>query len=348
MKTPRITTAALLIALGSFAACAADAPVGNGPGGDNPGGDNPGDDDVKVLKLAGKYGLSSKFDMQANMPGAVGEVARMFIDMTDDSTDPGQFIAEQVVAAMPSGAVRTALNAALPFVSGYLNDYLLQIAPDFVTKIVKIGNVFGDASKNFGTLSELSVTGSTSPYVGSHTVNGVEFKIDGNQIPFMFADYGMTNVNVANLAVGLEQAGKMTISDHKLPLQYGAVLRIALDEAIIPLVDPNAANLTELLQSLVDCQAVGQAVANQIGFGAGTAEVACNAGLALAANKIYDKLAEMDGSALEFQVAGTAKAVDSNADQTADRIDRGGWTGTVSYAGTPAPLANAIFAGSKM
>ena len=346
MKTPRITTAAVLIALGSFAACAADAPGGGSPGGGNPG-DNPGEDDVKVLKLAGKYGLTSKFDMQANMPGAVGDVARMFIAMTDDSTDPGKFIAEQVVNALPSGAVRTALNAALPFVSGYLNDYLLQIAPDFVTKIVKIGNVFGDASKNFGTLSELSITGSASPYVGNHTVNGVEFKIDGNQIPFMFADYNLTNVSVANLAVGLDQTGKMTIADHKLPLQYGAVLRIALDEAIIPLVDPNAANLTELLQSLVNCQAVGQAVANQIGFGAGAAETACNAGLALAANKIYDKLAEIDGSALEFQVAGTAKAVDSNADQTADRIDRGGWNGFVSYAGTPAPLANAIFAGSK-
>lgn len=348
MKTPRLTSAALLLALGSFAACAADAPGGSGPGGDNPGGDNPGDDDVKVLKLAGKYSLTSKFDLSTNMPGAVGEVSRMFIDMTDDSTDPGKFIAEQVVNALPSGAVRTALNSALPFVSGYLNDYLLQIAPDFVTKVVKVGNVFGDVAKNFGTLSELTVTGSASPYTGSHSVNGVEFKIDGNQIPFMFADYNLANVDVNNVSLGLAQSGKLTIGQHKLPLQYGAVLRIALDEAIIPLVDPNASNLTELLQSLVNCQAVGQAVADQIGFGAGTAETACNAGLALAAQKIYDKLGSIDGSALEFDVTGTASAVDSNNDQTADKINRGGWAGNMSYAGTPAPLSNATFDGSKM
>jgi hypothetical protein len=348
MKTPRITSAALVLALGSFAACAADAPGGGTGDGTGDGGGGGGGDDVQYLKLAGKYSLTSKFDIEANMPGKVGDIARTFIAMTDNQNDPGQWILETAIDALPNGIVKTTLNNAVPFFSGYINDRLLQIAPDFVTKIVKVGNVFGDACKNFGLVSQLQVAGTTNAYTATHLVDGFQFKIDGTDIPFMFAEYSMTNVKVDNLTLGLEQAGKLTVSEHKIPLQYGKVLRIALDAAIIPLVDPNASNVTQLLQGLVHCDLVGQAIGDRIGFGSGLVETACNKGLDLAAQKIYQQIADIDGSAFEFKVTGTAKAVDANGDHTADRIDRGAWAGDLSYAGTPAPLANAIFAGNKM
>ncbi len=63
---------------------------------------------------------------------------------------------------------------------------------------------------------------------------------------------------------------------------------------------------------------------------------------------ISDKIAAIDSSALEFDLTGTAKAVDTNHDYQADALQTGKWTGTLSYAGTPAPLATATFTGARM
>ena len=72
------------------------------------------------------------------------------------------------------------------------------------------------------------------------------------------------------------------------------------------------------------------------------------AGLSFAASAIYAQIDRIDGSAFEFGLTGTAKAVDKNGDGNADVIQVGKWGGTLSYAGTPAPLANATFKGQRL
>jgi hypothetical protein len=123
---------------------------------------------------------------------------------------------------------------------------------------------------------------------------------------------------------------------------------------IIPAVSPSATNLQTLLTSLVNCQAVGQAIndalASQIGFGggAGTWATACNAGLAYGAQTLYTKIDSIDSSALEFGLVGVAKAVDKNNDSKVDTLQTGKWTGTLSYGNSPSPLAAATFVGTRM
>jgi hypothetical protein len=152
----------------------------------------------------------------------------------------------------------------------------------------------------------------------------------------------------------LDATGKLTIGEHKLPVSYGKVLRMGLDAVIIPAVDPNATNLGELLADHIDCAAVGQsiydALVDQFGFGGSpsTWQSACTAGLNYGAQTIYNKISDIDASALEFDLTGTAKAVDTNHDSKADALQTGKWTGTLSYSGTPAPLATATFTGSRM
>jgi hypothetical protein len=74
---------------------------------------------------------------------------------------------------------------------------------------------------------------------------------------------------------------------------------------------------------------------------------ACNVGLTKAADVIYGKIAGIDGSALELTLSGTAKALDKDQNKQIDTIQTGAWTGTVSYAGTPAPLTTATFFGAR-
>jgi hypothetical protein len=348
MTTTKNLTTALVLALGALATgCAADSPDDDGGGGGGGGGGDPVPQD---LDPTGKYTMRSTYDLATNAPGKVGDVVNALIAATDDPDDPTAWVLEQAIAQMPSGTFKNLAQSAAPFIAGYLNDRVLELAPDLFDTMVQLGNDFGQMSKNFGLNETLEVAGNT----GTHTVLGAHFKIDNVESDHMFADFGVENVAVPGVAVMLDKTGKFTIADHKVALSYGKVLRVGLDGAIIPMLDPTATNLGQLLQNKVDCQAVGvairDAIASQFGFGgsASTYESACNAGLVAGANFIYSKINDIDGSALELGIAGTAKGLDKDGDRKVDTIQTGAWTGTASYAGSPAPLANATFYGSRM
>lgn len=354
MKTFSSFAFALAIGATALTGCAADAPVNGGPSDpsdpSNPDNDPPLPDDVDV---SGKYQVKSNFDLATNLPGQVGDVTNAFIQMTDDPDDPTNYILDKIIENT-SGFIKTALQSAKPFVAGYLNDRLLDFAPDFVSTIIAVGDDFGQVAKNFGLNEELQVVGSEGNWLATHTVTGARFKIDGVESDYPFADYGVQPVSVPGVGLTVETSGKMTLAQHTVGLQYGSVLRIALDAAIIPSLDPTASNLTQLLQHQIDCQVVGQyvddAVYNATGFslGAGPFAAGCNLGLQKAADAIYAKIAGLDGSALDLGIEGTAKALDTNQDGAIDKIQTGAWAGTASYAGNPAPLAGATFFGSRM
>ena len=280
------------------------------------------------------------------MPGTAGAVVNGFISATDDPDDPTRYILDQLIAQLPDGSIKNVCQSSEGFVAGYLNDRLLDVAPDFVGRILDIGDKFGQVAKHFGTLETLDVAANGT---ATHTIVGVHFKVDNEELDFLFKDYGMDDVKVTGVGVSLDQTGKLTVADHKVPLQYGKLLHLAVDNVIIPLIDPAAVDLSDVLHDAVDCTNVGQYVYDALGIGSpSTYESACNAGLSFAASAIYAQIDRIDGSAFEFGITGTAKAVDKNADGKADVIQVGKWGGTLSYAGTPAPLGNATFKGQRL
>jgi hypothetical protein len=359
MTTASNLSLALALAFGfgiATTGCAADSPDdGMGDDGTGGGGDEGGGDDApRPMDAAGKYQVRSTFDIATNAPGKVGEVSNAIIQMTNDSTDPTDWILEQIIAKMEPGTLKNFATSAKPLVAGYLNDRLLQIAPSFVGKIVKLGNNFGQMTQNFGLNETLEVAHGGGAYNATVAAIGVHFQIDNVDSDVMFADNSVAAVTASNVAVGLDAYGKLDIAEHKLPLSYGKVLHLGLDQAIIPALDPQATNLNTLLTHLVNCQAVGVAINDAlveqfgIGGGAGTWQAACVAGLNYGAQQIYSKIDAIDSSALEFGLVGTSKAIDANHDGSVDTIQTGKWTGTLSYGGTPAPLASATFNGTRM
>jgi len=352
MSTTKTLAFVLALAAGG---CAASVD-GNPPDDPNhPGDPNPDPDPLPPdVDASGKYAIKSSIDLAQNAPGKAGDIAREFIKATDDADDPTSYLLDLVIDNMSSGTFKSLLQGAKPFVAGYLNDRLLDIAPDFVTTMLTIGNDFGDATKSFGLNETLDVTKSGGAWMGTRTVVGARFKIDNVESDYAFADYNTENVVVPNVGMTVDPTGKLSFADHKVALAYGKVLRIALDGAIIPSLDPAAANLGDLLQHQVNCQIVGeqldQACYDAFGFspGVGTFRSACTAGLSKAADVIYGKIADLDSSALELQVTGTAKALDKDANNQLDTIQTGTWAGTMSYAGTPATLTGATFFGSRM
>lgn len=341
----------LLFALGATAAgCATSPSVDDGDnGGDNGGGDDGGgDDDVTPVPLTaeGTYAVTSDFDIATNMPGTAGKVINQIIDATDSPDDPTHWILDQLVAQLPDGSIKNTVSSSIPFVAGYLNDRLLEVAPDFVVTLRDLGNKFGQLARHFGTLEtyEIGATGTATK-----TVTGVHFVVDTLELDYAFKDYGITDVSIPNVSVTLEKTGRLSFGEHQVPLAYGKVLRIALDEMVIPLVDPSAVTLEDLLKSVVNCKAVGKYVYEAIDIGsASTFESACLAGLKAGSNAIYAQLGKVDAVALEFGLTGVAKGIDKNKDGKLDQIQTGAWTGTLTYAGAGAPLAHGSFLGARM
>jgi hypothetical protein len=319
-------------------ACGADTPAapdaGNGPG--------PGPAPTTV---AGHYALHSEFDLATNLPGAAGEVVEVLLDATDGPDDPTRYLVDLLVAELPDGSIKRFAQYSAPYVAGYLNDRLLEIAPTFVTRLRDAGNNLGQVAHHFGTIEVLDVARDGR---ASHTVTGLHLDIDRVGLDFAFADIGQPNVRVDGVTVTFDDTGTFAISSHAVPLPYGSVLRIALDKAIVPALDPAAIDLGDLLRRLVNCAAVGRNVHDALGIGSpSTFAAACQTGLAAGARAVYNAIDRADRAALEFDLAGTAKALDLDRDGRLDRIQTGAWTGQLSYAGTPSPLARATFYGER-
>jgi hypothetical protein len=358
MKTAK--TLLLLALSASLGACAADEPGGGGGDGGSGGGPGGGEEEPTPSRddASGKYTMRSNFDLATNAPGKVGEVVNTIIAATNDPDDPANWILEQMIN-QTSGTLKSFLNGVRPFVAGYINDQILSYAPDFVSTMVQLGNDFGQIAKNFGTNEELDVTaaGANSidsttdfTYMSTHTIVGAHFSVDGIESDHAFADYSMQNIVVQNVGVTLAKDGKFGVAQHTVPLSYGRILHIGMDEVLIPMIDPTAQNLGQLLQHQVNCPALAAYVASQLPIGGftGALTTACNAGLVVAANKIYEKIDGIDGSALQLGLTGDARALDSNNDDKIDKIQTGTWAGTSTYGTASAPLAGATFFGSRM
>jgi hypothetical protein len=218
-----------------------------------------------------------------------------------------------------------------------------------------VGNDFGEAAKSFGLDETLEVSGSAGSYTAKKTILGARFKINNVESDYAFADFAAEPIVVEGIGLQVEAgSGKITLANHTVGLKYGAILRVALDGAIIPAISPGSANLGQLFTNLVNCQVVGEqmhaATLDLVGFSPGVSlyRTACQVGLQKAAELVYNKMAEIDGTALELGITGTAKALDKDADNRIDTIQTGKWEGSMSYAGTPATLTGATFFGARM
>jgi hypothetical protein len=341
MKT--IISLSMLFAV-TVAGCTDTQSDDNGGGDGGGGGGDPAQPAPTTPE--GTYAMTSQFDLATNVPGTAGTITGYVIDATDSPEDPTLFIVQKLTAALPNGPIKDGVVSATPFVAGYLNDKLLEVAPTFFTKMLALAKGFGQVTKNFGMVEILEVDAAGHAV---KTVKGLRFEIDGVEQEFAFADYGIAETRVDGLQVSLAKTGLISISEHKVPMKYGQVMKLALDQALIPMIDPASANLGQLFKHAVNCTAVGKFVYEKIGIGsASTFESACNTGLAAGANALYNLMNNIDGAALEFALAGEARGIDRNRDGKMDEIVTGTWSGGMSYAGTPAPLAEAKFFGARM
>ena len=359
--TRKLVRATLFTLLATSVACAADTtgtpgeedPDGDGDGdgdGDSDGDGTP-DDEEQPLDATGSYSLDSRFDLVSSMPGTVGEVVNTFVEMTDDPYDPATWLLDTLQAEWDGGWVEDLMENARPFLDGVVHEVMMNNAPELVQQLIDIGDAFGQATRKFGVNSVLMVQDDPDGFASTHTVNGYHFEIDSTDFAFTLVELGSDSVIIDGVGFSMED-DVVNVSEHSVPLRYGGFLAMALEEVIIPMVNPNAYSLPSLLDELIDCYPIGERVSEEIGYGSPEFyEGLCEMGLDAGANFVINKLISIDEQAeVQLVISGSARAQDQNSDRRVDRLINGKWNGAIDYAGNTGALATDknTFSGQRM
>lgn len=291
------------------------------------------------INALGLYELNSVFNLQK----AFGEEISTIIEMTDDGNDPGAFFVDMVIANT-DGLVQDILEATRDIAIAYLNERLHEQAPDMVDSLLNFGNDLGELTRNFGVTSELAISASQeeSGLKGRHEVTGMVFRLDGQGIDVPFASHNMPNIVVQNVGVTVDANMRLYLAPHTIDMPTGRVVRLMVDEVLAGRAVDGADNLQEVMLGLVNCDAIGESLAENPGvFDATTYAVACQAGLVSLADKIYEQLNGWSDAG-RFIIRGDAFGTDANQDRTVDSFINGRWNGTVDM-GSPTQLEGASF-----
>ena len=292
------------------------------------------------FSLAGTYDIDSDFDVVSGLPGDVGTVVNEIIEMTDDANDPATYLLDKLEDEV-GGFFGDALGALRPGIDGIVNDVIINNAPDLVNDLINLGNNFGEAARKFGTDSTFVISEASGGegYVARHTMHGFHFRIDNMNFGFTNDELGEEDVEVANIGVS-HTADKVTIQAHDMPIQYGGFLAKALNEVLVPMLDPNATGLGDYLNNRINCTAVGQSLSDSIGLGSASFwEGACETGISAAANAVVGQLIDLDERAqVVLKITGTARMQETNGDRKIDSLTQGKWSGAIDYLGEQGEL----------
>lgn len=291
---------------------------------------------------AGRFAIISTFDIA--IPPAAGPVIDGLTAATDGPDDPTRYLLDRMIATLSDGAVKTIATAAAPYVAAYLNSRLADVAPGFVTGIDTIAGGLSRIAGRFSTIETLVID---SDGAAIRTITGARFDGAAAPVTVSFADAGLADITVGT-HVALDPTGRVVIGDHAYGVPYGAMLRLGLDRAVIPGVEPAALDLATALGLLVDCERLGALVADRIGLGAPALySTACRAAMTAAASELYARIAAIDSTPLALEVTGAAEGVDLDGDGTMDALRTGTWTGSLQTGSTREPIAAASFTGTK-
>ncbi len=285
---------------------------------------------------AGRFALSSELALA--VPVEAQPVLATLTAATDGADDPTRYLIDQMIATLPDGTVKTIAAGAAPYVAAYLNARLADVMPRFAPGIASLSGGLTRIATRLGTVETLRVDGLGNAV---RTITGVRFTVGASPITVRFAEHGIADISV-DARTTLDAAGHLTLAAHHHALPYGKLLRLGLDRAVVPSVEPEADDLGEALAALVDCAALGAVVADRLVIGAPALyRAACETAMAAIANELEAQIGAIED--ISITVAGAADAIDLDADGTTDEVRNGGWTA----AGAVTAFRAGSFAASK-
>jgi hypothetical protein len=283
----------------------------------------------------GVFAVTSTFDL--HVPHAAAPALTTLLAAADGPDGPARYLVDRVIASLPEGRVKTLATAAEPYVVADINARLVDLAPRWVDGLDGLAAGLSRIATHLGTVETLRVDDGGT---GVRTITGVRFEVGKAVTVVSLAGAGIADL-AAGVRVTLDDAGHVGISEHACALPYGAILRLGLDRAVAPSVEPTAGDLAGALGGLLDCDRLGGMIADRVGLGSATLYgTACRATLTAIASEVDAQLAAIDRAPIGIELAGTAVGFDGNGDGTMDELRAGRWSGAV-YVGADRELIDA-------
>lgn len=289
---------------------------------------------------AGVFTITSRFDVR--VPPAAAPVIAALAAATDGPDDPTRYLVDRMIATLPEGAVKTVLIQAAPYLAAYLQQHLVEIAPRIVAGLGAISAGLSRIAGQLGTIERLQID---ERGAAIRTITDARFDLGAAATTVRLAEAGLADV-ATMVRVTLDAGGRVAIASHAHRLPYGALLRLGLDRAVAPSVEPTARDLAGALDLLVDCDRLAALFAEYIGVGSPALyRAACRAGMTAIASEIDDRIAAIDDAELGLEITGAATGIDLDGDGTMDELRAGTWAGWLSSATSREPIDAGSFTG---
>lgn len=301
------------------------------------------------LRFAGQFELDSRFVVGALPEAQFGAIAQ-FIEMTDDPNDPATWILDRLTADLDD-PFQSILELARPAIDVELNASLFEQAPGFLTGLTTLGDELGQITETLGLASVLDTRG-TDPVEGEstaiHSVLGATFWLDGDAHAFTRQQMGLAPMTTQGVIATLGTLSTLTIKRHAIAMPYGKMLNYAVDQVVVPRHSATADNLAELVAGLVDCQGIGQSIADELDFG--PAELYTSACMNVVADATAGLATPFGEATATLEIAGTARTIDGNGNYDVDALVDGLWDGALVFDQAEVILAkpDQTFEGSRV
>ncbi len=325
-----LTSLACLVTVAScfFACASAESPRGDGPAPPPP------------IDPTGTFTLRTSLHLAAPLPGATSAILADVRAATDDPDDPSRFLVDKLISKLPDGRTKTIAGELAPFLAAYLDARLAETSPRLLPGMHAVSDALASFSQELQPIEELRVAPDAPPAERTAPADhAATIAITGLRIGKLDVPLAVGGIPEPAVAARVSYtAGALTVGAHRLALPYSRLVRLALDRGIIPAVDPQASDLPTLLVDLVDCDHVGETMAEGVGVGPASVYAdACVIALRAVAAEWYEHLDALDGMTVDLAISGDARALDLDGDGRLDAIANGIWTGTladVSVAGS--------------
>lgn len=280
----------------------------------------------------GTFTLRTSLHLAAPLPGPAAAILADVRAATDDPDDPSRFLVDRLISELPDGRTKTIATELAPFLAAYLDARLAETSPRLLPGMHAVSDALASFSQELQPIEELRIAPDAPPAAATIAITGLRIgKLD---VPLALG--GIPEPAVA--ARVTYAASALTVGTHRLALPYSRLVRLALDRGIIPAVDPQASDLPTLLVDLVDCDHVGETMAEGVGVGPASVYAdACVIALRAVAAEWYEHLDALDAMTMDLAISGDARALDLDRDGRLDAIANGIWSGTlagVSVAGS--------------
>ncbi|MBW2731172.1 MAG: hypothetical protein JRH20_02200 [Deltaproteobacteria bacterium] len=267
------------------------------------------------------YALQSAFDVQSDFgDSGLGSVLNMLKDMSDHPDDPGRYVIEQIVDALPVPISW----AAEPFIGSLgkeINALIYEVAPTAADDAKALAEGLSQAARQFELHSNLEVgLDAEDRFTGKHALQSVTYRYQGRSLTVTAAELGDNAKATVRIPVQIE-GDLLTIPEHRLQLPIGTLLDKTLDAVVVPSVVEDLSSFAAVIDRWFACTRVAAMVSGVIG--AGDAEVlsACLKGSGSVSSKLHDKLLALDKDGA-LRLHGTATANANGSDYQGS-----GWSG---------------------